>query len=71
VDIDIDNSWWLRYKIQVLKKVELKLSEMRLLALYARNNDLGKAEISEIQSRLDLLKIEIDFLLNEKNDFVH
>jgi hypothetical protein len=72
MDMDgMDNLQWVRYRIQALKKAELKLREMRLLAMYVRDNDLANDEVLEIQSRLDFLKIEIDFLLHENDDVVN
>lgn len=50
---------WIKYRIEMLDKMEQKLREMKRLAQYAKDNDLDDKEIKEINVKLNELKDEI------------
>ncbi|SHH69750.1 hypothetical protein SAMN02745135_01717 [Caloranaerobacter azorensis DSM 13643] len=50
---------WVKYRIEILDKMEEKLEEMKKLVRYAKDNDLDDEEIKEINIKLNRLKNEI------------
>lgn len=50
---------WVKYRMEMLDKMEEKLREMKKLVQYAKDNDLDDEEIKEINVKLNRLKDEI------------
>lgn len=50
---------WVKYRMEMLDKIEEKLSEMKRLTQYAKDNDLDEEEIKEINDKLNKLKNEV------------
>ena len=50
---------WARRRIEALDKIEVKLKEMRELAVYAASRSLNEKESAEVQEWVDILKAEV------------
>lgn len=50
---------WVKYRMKALDEIEARLREMRKLAAYARDNDIGFAEAREINDRLQAMQEEV------------
>lgn len=50
---------WVKYRLNMLDQVEAKLSEMRKLAEYARDNTLSSQEIKELNMKINKLQQEV------------
>ncbi|MTI84021.1 MAG: hypothetical protein FH756_08950 [Firmicutes bacterium] len=50
---------WVEQRMEALDGIEDRLREMRELAEYARDNDIGSAETQEINDKLQAMQQEI------------
>ncbi len=50
---------WVEQRMETLDEIEAKLREMRELAEYARDNDIGSAEAQEINDKLRAMQEEV------------
>lgn len=60
---------WVKYRLEILDKIENKLKEMKTLAQYAKNNNLNSTQIKEINSKINILNEEILKLDEESRAF--
>lgn len=50
---------WVEQRMETLDEIEARLREMRELAAYARDNNLGSAKAEEINDKLRAMQEEI------------
>jgi len=50
---------WVKYRMARLDQIETKLTEMRQLAEYARDNTLSSQEIKELNAQINKLQQEV------------
>ena len=67
---------WARRRLEALDIIEVKLKEMRELAVYAASRNLSKKEIDQVQEWIDILRNEVKAMDQatawpEKNSLVH
>ena len=60
---------WVKYRIDMLDQIEAKLTEMRQLAEYARDNKLGLKKIKEINDKFHELQKEVIEIDNQSKTF--
>ncbi|SKC55801.1 hypothetical protein [Maledivibacter halophilus] len=60
---------WVKYRLEILDKIENKLKEIKTLAQYAKNNNLNSTQIKEINSKINILNEEILKLDEESRTF--
>ena len=60
---------WVKYRLGRLDQVEVKLTEMRQLAEYARDNTLGSQEIKELNLKINKLQREVITIEEESKTF--
>lgn len=62
---------WVKYRIQLLTKIEAKLQEMKVLAEYAKNHQEDSEELNDIQLKVNKLQREIELLEREQLNILH
>lgn len=50
---------WVKYRLEMLDKIEEKLKEMKNLAEYLKENDLNDEEVGEINMKFNELKNQV------------
>jgi hypothetical protein len=60
---------WVKQRMEALDKAEAKLREMKMLAEYARDNDLNQGEVKALNARLHVLRKEAIQLYGESSVF--
>lgn len=62
---------WCRKQDHILEEMELKLHEMKKIAQYALNHALTAIESEQLNSKLNELKIEVDFLEKQLHSVIN
>lgn len=53
---------WVKYRLKILDEIEVKLKEMRELAILVRDGDLSPAQKQKSADRLHVLEKEVNYL---------
>ena len=56
---------WARRRLEALDKMEVKLREMRELAVYAASRSLRETEVAQVQEWMNVLHREVVYLDQE------
>lgn len=60
---------WVEQRMQALEEIEARLREMRELAEYVRDNDIGSAEAQELNDRLQAMQQKVTELDEKTREF--
>lgn len=60
---------WVKYRLEIIDKIENKLKEMKMLAEYVKNNNLSSIQIKDINEKINILKQEVLKLDKESKTF--
>ncbi|WP_407308131.1 hypothetical protein [Desulfosporosinus sp. SB140] len=60
---------WVKYRLNRLDQIETKLTEMRQLAEYARDNELSLRQIKAVNDKLHRLQKEVTEIDEESKTF--
>ena len=55
----LDYMAWARRRLEALEKMEVKLREMRELAVYAASRSLRETEVAQVQEWMNVLQAEV------------
>lgn len=56
---------WVEKRLAVLKKVDEKLQEMKIIAEYARDNELSKGQKKDLNVKINILDNEVKVLYQQ------
>ncbi|WP_040209393.1 hypothetical protein [Neobacillus jeddahensis] len=62
---------WCKKQDRIFQQIDIKLHEMKKIAEYSLNHELDSLEIDQLNSQLNELKSEIDFLEKQLKYVVH
>ena len=62
---------WTKEQIKILDDMDEKLQGMKMIAEYASRNDLSSSEREELNSELEKLKDEYDFLEKQRHTLLN
>lgn len=60
---------WVTHRLKVLDKIDEKLQEMKAIAEYARDNELGEREKEELNRKINQLGQEVQILHEKDKNF--
>ncbi|MTI69190.1 MAG: hypothetical protein FH751_02900 [Firmicutes bacterium] len=60
---------WVEDRIKALEEIEIKLTKMKELTEYVKNNELSKEEITKLNEEIDELSKEISTLDKDSKTF--
>lgn len=66
-----EKSKWIKQRMLVLDELDIKLQEMREIALYAKNSQLSHAERERLNQEIQELNSEVEFLQQQLEHIHH